>query len=359
MSVAPSTRGEAPDVVDPDIARLHRVRATGRARSRVVLLVLAVVLVLVGLLALMLGDRVIAPGDVLATLVGQGGTGDRFAVVTLRLPRSLLAVLVGACFGVAGHIFQTLFANPLASPDIIGISQGASAAAVAALLVFELSGAAVSVAAFVGAVAVAAIITLLAHRRGPAGSRFVLIGIAIAFLVQGVIGYLLTRADVRDAQGALIWLVGSLGTVRLEELIVTGSAALVLTAALVVLAPRLRMLQLGDDTAAGLGVPATASRLLLLLVAVGFAAVATGAAGPIAFVAFVSAPIARRLLGGAGGAAAASALVGAVVVAAADLVAQHAIADLQVPVGIITSVIGAPVLLALVAISQRTSRGTA
>ncbi|WP_382304516.1 FecCD family ABC transporter permease [Herbiconiux sp. UC225_62] len=350
-------------VLDSDIRMLGAVRRASHRRVLVVSGVLVAVLVVLAVLALMLGDRIVAPGDVLAAVFGQGSGGDRFVVQGLRLPRLTLALLIGACFGLAGAVFQSLLRNPLASPDIIGISQGASGAAVGAILLLGWSGISVSFAAFGGAVIVAAAITLLAGgfgpvgssgRSGAAGSRFVLIGIALAFLAQALIGYLLTRADVRDAQSALVWLVGSIGTVQPAELIVTAVGALVLSVALAVLAPRLRMLQLGDEAATGLGVRVTRTRLLLTLVGVGFAAVATAAAGPVAFVAFVSAPIARRLLGGTGPALVTSALVGAVVVTGADIVAQHAFPGLQVPVGIVTGIIGAPVLLLLLARGNRT-----
>ena len=350
-------------LLENDIRMLGAVRHASRRRVLVVSGILVAVLVVLAVLALMLGDRIVAPADVVAALFGHGSGGDRFVVQGLRLPRLELALFVGACFGLAGAVFQSLLRNPLASPDIIGISQGASAAAVGAILLLGWSGISVSFAAFGGAVVVAALITLLAGgfgpvgssgRSGAVGSRFVLIGIALAFLAQAVIGYLLTRADVRDAQSALVWLIGSIGTVQPAELVVTAVGALVLSVALAVLAPRLRMLQLGDEVATGLGVRVTSTRLLLTLVGVGFAAVATAAAGPVAFVAFVSAPIARRLLGGTGPALVTSALVGAVLVTGADIVAQHAFPGLQAPVGIVTGIIGAPVLLILLARGNRT-----
>jgi iron complex transport system permease protein len=354
----PSDHAEVAAPAPDDDALVRTARRAGRIRSLIVVLMLGLLLGVFGVLALTLGDRVIAPGDLVATLLGGGSGGDRFVVLGLRVPRLLLGLMVGASFGLAGAVFQSVLGNPLASPDIIGISQGASAAAVGAILLAGWSGLAVSFAAFGGAVVVAGLITVLAARHGMVGSRFVLIGIALAFLAQAAIGYLLTRADERDAQSALVWLVGSVGTVSSEELAVTAVGLLVFVVALVALSPRLRMLQLGDETATGLGVRVTRTRLLITLAAVGLAAVATAAAGPVAFVAFVSAPIARRLLGGTGPALVASTLVGAVVVAGADLLAQHAVPGLQVPVGIVTGIVGAPVLLLLLARSNRT-RGTA
>ncbi|MBF4632965.1 iron chelate uptake ABC transporter family permease subunit [Agreia pratensis] len=341
-----------------DLARVAVARRAGRIRSLVVAVVLATALVGLAALALMLGDRVVAPGDVLTTLLGGGSGGDRFVILGLRVPRLLLGLMVGAAFGLAGAVFQSLLGNPLASPDIIGITQGASAAAVGSILLLGWSGLAVSFAAFGGAVLVAGLITVLAARHGVVGSRFVLIGIALAFLAQAAINFMLTRSDVRDAQSALVWLVGSLGTVTSEELTGTAVGLVVLAVALAVVSPWLRMLQLGDEAATGLGVRVTPARLVITLIAVGLAAVATAAAGPVVFVAFVSAPIARRLLGGTGPALVVSALVGALVVTGSDLIAQHAVSGLQVPVGIVTGIVGAPVLLILLARSNR-SRGTA
>ncbi|KQR23965.1 iron ABC transporter [Agreia sp. Leaf335] len=341
-----------------DLALVAAARRAGRIRTVVIAAVLLAALAALAVVALMLGDRVVAPGDVFTTLLGGGSGGDRFVILGLRVPRLLLGLMVGAAFGLSGAVFQSLLGNPLASPDIIGISQGASAAAVAAILLAGWSGLAVSFAAFGGAVLVAGLITVLAARHGVAGSRFVLVGIALAFLAQAVIGYMLTRADVRDAQSALVWLVGSLGTVTSEELTSTAVGLVVLVVALAAVSPRLRMLQLGDEAAAGLGVRVTPARLVITLIAVGLAAVATAAAGPVVFVAFVSAPIARRLLGGTGPALVVSALVGALVVTGSDLIAQHAVSNLQVPVGIVTGIVGAPVLLLLLARSNR-SRGTA
>jgi len=329
-----------------------RARRLGRRRAAIVSGVLALLVLAVAATALSVGAYVVSLPDLLATLAGVGEPRDEFIVLTLRLPRILLGMLAGLSFALAGGLFQSLLGNPLASPDIIGISHGASAAAVAALLIFGLSGLAVAGAAFVGAVVVATAIYLLAWRSGLTGYRFVLIGIATAFLVQGILGYLLTRADVRDAQAALLWLVGSLSGARWDDILLLGGALAVLVPLVAILAPRLRVLQLGDQSAAGLGLAVQPSRLALLAVAVGLTAVATAAVGPIAFVAFVSAPIARRMVGGL--ALLPTALVGTLLVVASDFIAQHLLpGDVQVPVGIITGAVGAPYLLWLLATTNR------
>lgn len=343
-----TTRGAA---IGVEVARRAR-RARMRRAHRVELALIAVALG-VAALSLSLGAYSIPVGDVVRTLLGEGAPREEFVVLELRLPRLLLGALVGAALGMSGEIFQSVLRNPLASPDIIGVTAGASVAAVLALLVLGLGGVAVSAAAFGGALAVAGAIYMLAWRDGVSGSRFVLIGIAVAFMADAVLGYILTRADVRDAQTALVWMVGSLSGAGWDEISVVAVSLAVLVPAALALAGPLRALELGDDAARGLGVPAQAARLGLIATGVALAAVGTAAAGPVAFVAFVAGPIARRLAGGAS-ALVTTALVGIVVVTGADLVAQHLQpGGTQVPVGVVTGVVGAPYLLWLLASSGR------
>lgn len=320
--------------------------------------VIAGAVVIVATLSLSLGAVALSPSEVVSALLGGGDAQGSFAVTKLRLPRFLMCLLAGVAFGVAGAIFQALFGNPLASPDLIGITGGASVAAVTALLFLDLSGFALSAAALVGGLVVAAVIYVLSWRAGVAGHRFVLIGVAIAFAVHAALGFLLTRADVRDAQTALVWMVGSVGGTRWVEVGVAAASVAVMLPLVWLVARPLRVLQLGDDTARALGLGVERSRLAVLAVAVALAAGATAVVGPIAFVAFVCGPVARRLFPRAGLALVASGAIGALVVSGADVVAQHALpGDIQVPVGIITGLIGGPYLLWLLA-TQR-SRGVA
>jgi iron complex transport system permease protein len=319
-----------------------------------IILGLAVLVVALALVSIAVGAYTISLPDLLATVLGGGTTSDRFIVVKLRLPRVVLAILVGVAFGLAGALFQSLLRNSLASPDIIGISGGASVAAVLSLLVFGATGLAVSVSALAGALVVAFAIYLLAWRSGMNGMRFVLIGVGIAFMAQAVLGYLITRGDVRDAQQALVWMVGGLGGASWGDILIMAVSLIVLLPAVAVLAAKLRILQLGDDLAAGLGVSVQRSRLALIVVAVALVAIATALVGPLAFVAFVSAPIARRMVHGGRVALVPSALVAVVLVLGADFVAQHLIATgTQVPAGIVTGLIGAPYLLWLISTTNR------
>jgi len=351
-----ATPGEA---AGTDLAApLVLARSVRRRRERRIVLVLSALLLVVVLVSLMVGAYSLSVPDLLRTLVGQGSGSEEFIVFKLRLPRLTLALLVGVAFAVSGALFQTVLRNPLASPDIIGVTGGASAAAVLGMLVLGLGGVATAGMAFAGALIVAAAIYLLAWRGGVVGYRFVLIGVAVAFMVQGLLAYLLSRADLRDAQEALTWLVGSVSGARWPDIAVLAAFLAVLLPATVLLAGRLRMLQLGDDTASSLGVRAERSRLALLVAAVAFAAIATALVGPLAFVAFVAAPIARRLVGTGSLALLPAALVGALITAVADFTAQHLLpGGLQLPAGIVTGAIGAPYLLWLLATQNRIGKG--
>jgi iron complex transport system permease protein len=336
------------------LATLRAGRRSRRRRETVVASALAAALLGVAALSMTMGAFAISPADVVRVLLGGGEGIERFVVMDLRLPRLTMGVLVGAAFGVAGAVFQTVLGNPLASPDILGINWGASLAAVAGLLLLGMSGPAVSLMAFGGALAVAAAIYALAWRGGVTGHRFVLIGVAVAFMASAILNYMLTRSDVRDAQTALVWMVGSLGSAAWEEIAVAAVALAVLLPLAACLAGALRALQLGDDAATGLGVPAERARLGLILTGVALAAVGTAAAGPVAFVALVSAPIARRLAGTGGLALLPAAMVGALVVTLADLIALHLLpGDVQAPVGVVTGAVGAPYLMWLLAVSDR------
>jgi iron complex transport system permease protein len=345
------------DVV-PDAQIIRGARARRRRRESVVIGVLAVLVVAVVAVSLAVGAYSLTIPDLIRTLLGGGAGNENFIVLRLRLPRVVMAILVGIAFAIAGALFQAILRNPLASPDIIGVTGGASAAAVVGLLILGFGGVATSLAAFSGAMVVAASIYALAWRGGVVGYRFVLIGVGVAFMVQGLLGYLLSRADLRDAQEALVWLVGSVSGARWQDIGVVALLLAILLPLVALMAARLRGLQLGDDAASALGIRAERSRLILLVLAVALAALATAAVGPLAFVAFVSAPIARRVVGSGGLSLVPAALVGVLITTIADFVAQHLLpGELQLPAGIVTGAIGAPYLLWLLATANRTGRG--
>ena len=326
-----------------------RLLSSRRARIRrdaLVAALLALITVILFVASLMWGNSVTPLPDVLRVLAGEDVPGASFAVGELRLPRAIGAVLAGMAFGLGGTLFQTMLRNVLASPDVIGISAGASASAIIAIGVHGFSGLAVSGIAVLGALGAALLVWAFAYRRGLSGIRFVLVGIAVAAGLQAVINYVLTRSDVRAAQEAVVWMTGSLSRSLWDQLGPTAPVLVALILAGLAVAARLQTLRLGDDTAAALGVRVQAARLGVILCGVLLIAVATSLTGPIAFVAFLSGPIAMRLVRRAEAVPATAALVGALLVLGSDLVAQHATAT-TLPVGVVTGVLGAPYLLFL------------
>jgi iron complex transport system permease protein len=323
--------------------------SSSRVRSAVVVAVLSAVTFAVFCVSISVGDFPVPLRDVLPAVFGHGNSETDFIVRTLRLPRALAAVLVGAAFGMAGSVFQLLARNPLASPDIIGITSGASASAVFMIVIVGAGTTAVSAGALAGALLTAVAIYGLAYKRGVSSYRLVLVGVGIAGVLNAVTSYLLTRAEIFDAQRATVWLTGSLNGRSWDQLRPLTWSMLVLCPALVVLARPLGALQMGDDAARGLGVRVERSKAGLVLVAVALCAVATSTAGPVAFVAFLAGPIARRLIGGGRLAMLPAALVGALLLLGADLIARRAFAPTELPVGVVTGILGAPYLLWLLA----------
>ncbi|MET3925670.1 iron chelate uptake ABC transporter family permease subunit [Devosia sp. 2618] len=343
-----------------DIAKVHGIRTSLAHRRNAITVGLSIALVLTFALTLYLGDYPVPVDGVIRSLLspftGEINKGIDFIVLNVRLPRATLAVLTGIAFALSGIIFQTLLRNPLASPDIIGISHGASASAVACIILLGLSGFAVSFGALVGALLTAFAIYALAWRNGVTAYRIVLIGIGMSAMMAAAISYLFTRARLTEVQQALGWLVGSLNASNWGDVWPLALALFVLLPSTILLVRTLDAMQMGDDTATALGACVEVTRLALMMIGVGYAAFATAAAGPVTFVAFVSGPIARNLLAGSGRGFVLAALVGALVMLGSDLVAQHALPSVQLPVGVVTGVFGAGFLLWLLVVSNRAGR---
>lgn len=337
-----------------DAAHVVRVARRGpRRRLTVVVGALAAVLLGLFLLSVLGGDYPVGLGDFVSILRGQDIPGMSFIVMEAKLPQAVLGVLVGLAFGAAGAVFQSTLRNPLASPDMLGISAGASAAGVFAIVVLGLSGLPLSAAGLIGAVLVALAIRWTAGSAG--GYRLILVGVMAAAALLALIQYLFTRADEYDAQLALRWMTGSLSAADWETNLILAAGLLLLLPALGLAARSQRALELGSDMATVLGVGARVFDLLLLI-AVLIVALGVAAAGPVAFVAFAAGPIARALNGGRATILGA-ALVGAVIVVGAGYVASYAIPGTHLPVGVVTGAFGAPFLLWLLA-SGRTERSS-
>jgi len=298
-------------------------------------------------LTLLLGQSFTPPRDILRTLLGEDVPGVAFTVGQLRLPRAVLAVLAGLSFGLGGVAFQIMLRNPLASPDIIGISWGASAAAVFAIVVLGLKGPSVSILAVAAGLGVALLVYGLSFRNGVAGTRLILVGIGVSAMLESVIAYILSTAPAWTLQEALRWLTGSVNGAQLGETLPLLAALAVFGGLLLSRGRDLEALRLGDHTAAALGVSVGRTRVLVIVAAVGLIASATAISGPIAFVAFLSGPIAARIVGNNGSLLIPAALVGAVLVLVGDYCGQFLLPS-RYPVGVVTGALGAPYLIFLI-----------
>ncbi|MFD5041293.1 FecCD family ABC transporter permease [Streptomyces sp. NPDC087894] len=343
----------APAVTRPSV--LHEVtrgRVRNASRRRLVALVLAVLVVAAFAVTLMAGQTFYPPRDVVRVILGEQVPGASFTVGRLRLPRAVLAVTAGFSFGMSGVTFQTMLRNPLASPDVIGISSGAGAAAAIAIVSLSLGETQVSVLAIVAALVVALLVYTLAFRDGVVGTRLILIGIGISAMLDSITSYVLSRAAEWDLQEATRWLTGSLNGVGRDQTVPAVIALAVLTPVLLSQGRSLSALRLGDDTASALGVRVERTRITVIVAAVGLIAFATAAAGPIAFVAFLSGPIAARIVGAGGSLLVPAGLVGSLLVLVADFAGQFAF-DTRYPVGVVTGVLGAPYLVYLIVRTHR------
>lgn len=307
-------------------------------RAALVCGILSAVLLLLLIAALMIGEYLVTPQALVRTLLGDPPARlDGFFVLGRRLPRALVAIVVGASLAVAGAVFQTLTRNPLASPDVIGISSGASVGAVTVFLVWGGSLDQAAIGAVVGAVAIAGIIVLLTARTGLHGAQLILTGVALSAIAMAVVDYVLTQVFVASATTAQTWLIGSLQGRGWSDLLPAAITLVVVAIVLAWTAPDARMLALGDGMSTGLGVRTARTRWTLLAAATVLVAIAVATAGPISFVALVAPHIARRIAGVTSFLA--SGLVGALLLLASDLVALN-VFPAPIPVGAVTITLG-------------------
>ena len=290
---------------------------------------------------------------VIRVLRGENIQGATFAIATLRLPRMLSGLLVGIAFGIAGNTFQTMLRNPLASPDIIGVTSGSSVAAVFCILVLGLSGPAVSIISVISGLLVSMLIYLLSKDISFSGSRLILIGIGIQVMLQAAISFLLLKASQYDVPGAMRWLSGSLNGMTMKGIPTLFIVVMVFGIISLLFTKYLQVLELGDEFATTLGIRLNLVRIILILSAVFLIAFATSTTGPIAFVAFLAGPIASKIVGRGSSNVLASGLVGALLVLSSDMIGQYVFST-RFPVGVITGILGAPYMLfLLICINRR------
>lgn len=326
-----------------------------RPRTVLVCLVLLALLLVVAILSLTTGSYPLSIGEVLSALFGDGHGGSEFIVTTLRLPRLLTALFVGAALAVSGALLQTLSGNPLGSPDIIGFTNGSATGALIVLVVLGGSMPQVAAGALAGGLATALLIYLLAFTGGLHGFRFILVGIGIGAMALAANSFLITRASLQDALAAQAWLVGSLNGRGTTQAIAVGVVLAALLPVTLYYTRRLSLLELGDEMAGTLGVHTGRTKLALIAVSVVLAAVATAATGPISFVALAAPQLSRKLTRAVGPGVLSAALMGALLLASSDLALQLVFPREQLPVGVATGTIGGLYLIWLLATQWRRS----
>lgn len=313
-----------------------------------------VVLVLLAVAALGMGDYAISPGQVIAALAGSATDPlASYFVTELRAPRAVAAIVVGVALGVAGALFQNVTRNPLGSPDIIGFTTGAATGALIQIVLLDASGPAIGVGALLGGAGTAALVRLLVGRDGLGGAQLVLVGLGVGATLAALNTLLVVRASLESAQTAAVWLAGSLNTMLWPKVLVAAVAVVVLVAVLGPFARGLSQIALGEDAARATGVDVTRVRSVAVVVGVALVSVAVALTGPIAFVALAAPQVARRLAGLSTPGLVSSALVGAVLVLGADLVAQHAFAEREYSVGVVTGALGGIYLIGLLILERR------
>ncbi|MEU5960692.1 iron ABC transporter permease [Micromonospora parva] len=361
-SVSPAAAGLSSTAVPPgesirlagrSLLRIGPVSLLIRRRAVLVAAVLTVLLLLAVVLSLSLGTPYVAPADVLRALSGAGTPYD-LVVFDLRLPRVVLAAVAGAAFGVAGTLIQSVARNPLASPDVIGITQGAGLAATVALT-SGMAAVLVAPTALVGGLLAAALLFALGARHGLAAQRFVLAGVAVAFGFRALTEVVMLTADPIDGLRAQIWLIGTLAGKGWTEAAWIAGTLLVLLPVLAWAGWALNSTALDDDTARGVGLRPVARRIGLAGTGVLVAAMVTAQVGAVDFVALVAPQVARRLVRAERPPLVCAALLGALLLVLADLAGRRLFAPTQLPAGVLTAAIGGPYLIFLLLRGRRRS----
>ncbi len=320
------------------------------------LLLLAMMLACGGLLV---GRMPLESGQVVEALLGrgEGGIVERI-VLDIRLPRALTALFAGAALGISGAVFQSVSRNALGSPDVIGFTVGAATGAIAQIVLFNAGAVPVALAAVVGGSSTAVLVYLLSLRDGVTGGyRLVLVGVGVGAILDALNGLLLVKGDLDTALMANLWRAGSLEARTWDHAVPVMVGTLLLLPLVLAMARRLELIEMGDDLARQLGIGVERIRLLAIACGVVLAALATGAAGPIAFVALAAPQLAVRLCGGGRLPVLASAGMAACLLLFADLLAQWLPWRVNLPIGRMTGIVGGLYLMWLLTRTRRNRGG--
>lgn len=342
------------DLDTPELAHGRRTLTLPTLRSgrvylpvRTLVVCAAIVVASAGALVLAVGtgDFAIPADRVIRALFGVGDPGDVLVVHEWRLPRALSALLLGAALGIGGAVFQSLTRNPLGSPDVIGFGTGAYTGALIVILLLGGSYLGTAAGALIGGLATALVVYLLSAkrgvgRRGVQGFRLIIVGIGVSAMLSAFNTWMILRAEVEDAMQVAVWGAGSLNGMTWEQFWPTLVSVTVIAVAAGVLSERMHVLEMGDETAAALGLRAEATRLALMVTGVACVALVSSLAGPISFVALAAPQIAKRLTRSSGIGIAPAAFTGALLLIVSDYIAQRIYPTSPLPVGVVTVSVG-------------------
>ncbi|AVJ18694.1 iron ABC transporter permease [Serratia sp. MYb239] len=314
-------------------------RAARLSRATLTVLLLTAACAALAVYALGAGTLSLSAAQVIDALRGEGPANLAVIVTQWRLPRVVMALLLGAALGISGAIFQSLLRNPLGSPDVIGFNTGAYSGVLVAVVLFNSSILGITSGALAGGLLTALLIYLLAWRNGVDAFRLIIVGIAVRALLMGANTWMIVSASLEASMTAGLWSAGSLNGITWAKSQPALLAIALSTLLLCGLSRRMRLLEMGDDAACALGVSVDRSRVLLLLLGVVLTAAATAVAGPISFIALVAPQIARRLCANRH-VLLLTALTGALLLLAADVAAQRLFIPYQLPVGVLTVCLG-------------------
>jgi len=312
-----------------------------------ILLVLLIIILILSIISLGLGAIYITPSEIIQNLIGEGTSSQKFILSNYRIPRIIIAIIVGSGLATAGAILQGILRNPLASPDVIGVTKGAGLAAVIIIVLFPASPIIfLPLAAFIGAAIIAVILMLFVYKKGAQPNTLALVGIALGAICQAGIEYFMIKFP-DDVSATLLWLTGSLWARGWDQVYIL-LPCLILIPLLIGLTSKLDILSLGDDIATGLGERSKFLRYILLGVSVVLIGVCVATVGSIGFIGLIAPHIARRIVGSKFKVLLpASALFGAILLLVADSLGRGLFPPIEIPAGIITAVIGAPYFLYL------------
>lgn len=326
-----------------------------RPRTALVCAILGVAAIALGIVLLGTGTLAFTPGEVVGSLLGNGDNATAERVIRrVRLPRVVTAIVVGASLGMAGSIFQSISRNALGSPDVIGFTTGAATGAIVQIILFDAGPLETSLAAVAAGLATAVLVFVLSMKsRATGGYRLVLVGIGVGAILSGFNTVLLVVGDLDQAMSAQIWLAGSLNTRTWAHAAPAALGFAIVLPLAILHARRIDLLEMGDDAARQLGVPVERTRLLMVLAAVALTAIATAAAGPIAFVALAAPQLARRLTASSQAPLVSGAIMGIVLLLGADLLSQRLPLNANMPIGLTTGLLGGLYLLWLLGRSRK------